>query len=372
MSFDSNGLRFLESPTNLRAVIKRNTGRTASAEIARDISACIQQGRLFFEVGSASPLQIQPLQLYYGMVGFAKAVILSSCVRSIATISQSHGLSDISANNSKIEDLRVRFNGRGVFQQFNDAVASLGSVNYYDDSMLKKESTPFDTANALDQTESTLKDILARIPGLQKPYARTFEKDAECWSVYISYNHGLVDLRIDDPILFKDKDELRATIAKWRGRFPWLDKWCFADATRAWDHTVLIFRNREKPQLGELSDAVLIQNNTGFSARTEDQNSVDFIKILPALAGGITNDHPTTISPLNSVALSEYSIQFIAAFLLSSLVRYRPQVWQHAISHTVTQTSVADDRALSLIELYVQTAFSTFPAMVQKAIDPTG
>jgi hypothetical protein len=371
MSFDSNKLRFLESSTNLRAAIKRHTGRTPSAEIARDISACLQQGRLFFEVASSSPLQIQPLQIYYGMVGFAKAVILSSNVRSIATIAQSHGLSDISENNSKIEDLRVKFNSGGVFQQFNDAIASRGSIRYYNISMLQKESKPFDPAIGLNRTEASLKDLLARIPGLERLYERTFDKDSKCWGVQIDYNHGLVNLRIDDPILVGDKQDLRAMVGRWRENFPWLHDWCFAEATRAWDNTVLIFRNRQKPVSGELSDDVLLPKEDGFAAKTENQTGINFVTILPALAGGITRDHPTTISPLNGVALSEFSLQFVAAFLLSSLVRYRPQVWQHAISHTITESSVADDRALSLIELYTKIALHNFPRMVEEAIDPT-
>jgi hypothetical protein len=371
MSFDSNKLRFLESPTNLRAAIKRNIGRSPRAEIARDISACLQQGRLFFEVASSSHLQIQPLQIYYGMVGFAKAVVLSSNVRSIATIAQSHGLSDISNNTSQIEDLRVRFNARGVFQQFNDAIASQSSIRYYKDSMLQTELKPFDSAIALDKTEASLKNLLARIPGLQELYRRTFEEDAECWGITINYNHGLVDLRIDDPILFKDKDDLRQMVAKWRAKFPWLNDWCFAEASHAWDNTVLIFKNKQKPMSGELSDDVLRANGDGFFARTENQMGIEFITILPPLAGGITRDHPTAISPLNGVALSEFSVQFIAAFLLSTLVRYRPQVWQHAISHSITQTSIADDRALSLIELYTKTVLYNFPSMVVETIDPT-
>jgi ABC-type arginine/histidine transport system permease subunit len=66
-------IKFLESMANLRVVLKRATGRTPSAQVARDIAACLQQGRLFFEIAASAPLQVQPLQIYYGMVGFAKA-----------------------------------------------------------------------------------------------------------------------------------------------------------------------------------------------------------------------------------------------------------------------------------------------------------
>src|SRR5260221_14531548 len=112
-SLDWNKIKFLESTTNLKAILKRATGRSPTTEIARDIAACLQQGRLFFEIAASAPLQIQPLQIYYGIVGFAKAIILARNVQSIATIAQSHGLSDISQQNTKVEDLSLQFQRRG-------------------------------------------------------------------------------------------------------------------------------------------------------------------------------------------------------------------------------------------------------------------
>src|ERR1700737_4152487 len=129
---DWNKIRFLETTTNLKAIIRQSTGRTPSTEIARDIAACLQQGRLFFEIATSAPLQVQPLQIYYGIVGFAKAVILGRNVQSISTIAQSHGLSDISQQGSNVEDLTLQFRRNGLFAQFNDVVASFGRVNYYD------------------------------------------------------------------------------------------------------------------------------------------------------------------------------------------------------------------------------------------------
>jgi YaaC-like Protein len=150
MQHDWNKIKFLESTTNLKAVIKQATGRTPSTEIARDIAACLQQGRLFFEIAALAPLQVQPLQIYYGIVGFAKAIILARAVQSIANIAQSHGLSDISPQNAHIENLCLKFQAKGVFQQFNDAIAPLGRVNYYDDSsMLQFVRKPLDLAASL-------------------------------------------------------------------------------------------------------------------------------------------------------------------------------------------------------------------------------
>jgi len=49
-----------------------------------------------------------------------------------------------------IENLCLRFQRRGVFQQFNDTVAALGRVNYFDDFGAHKSVVkPFDQAGSL-------------------------------------------------------------------------------------------------------------------------------------------------------------------------------------------------------------------------------
>jgi len=96
-------VKFLESTTNLKDVLKRSIGRTASTEVATGIAACLMQGRLFFEIAASSPLQIKPLQIYYGVVGFAKAVVLARRLRAVGTLVQSHGLTDVSSQNSRIK-----------------------------------------------------------------------------------------------------------------------------------------------------------------------------------------------------------------------------------------------------------------------------
>lgn len=75
------------------------------------------------------------------------------------------------------------------------------------------------------------------------------------------------------------------------------------------------------------------------------------------------------MQPINNVNLSEYALQFLGAFLLSSLVRYRPQIWQNAISRSVTAQSPADDGSLSLIEYCLDDVLSGFPEMVVRVMD---
>jgi hypothetical protein len=86
---DWHRCKFLESCENLKPLIKRRFGREPNTSIAREIIACLQQGRLFYEAAERSPLEIAPLQLFYGMVGFSKALIIASGLRPLATLIES-------------------------------------------------------------------------------------------------------------------------------------------------------------------------------------------------------------------------------------------------------------------------------------------
>src|SRR5713226_569758 len=105
---DWHKCRFLESGENLKPLVKRRFGREPSTSTAREIAACLQQGRLFYEAAASSPLEIRPLQLFYGMVGFSKALVIAHDLRSLSTLRHAHGLKDISAENSRIPELRLR------------------------------------------------------------------------------------------------------------------------------------------------------------------------------------------------------------------------------------------------------------------------
>jgi len=126
--------RFLESSENLKPLVKKSFGREPSTSLAREIASCLQQGRLFYEAAASSPLEIRPLQLFYGMVGFAKALVIARNQHPLSTLTPSHGLKDISQGNSKIADLRLKILGRGTFQDFNDVASDLSRLRYADSS----------------------------------------------------------------------------------------------------------------------------------------------------------------------------------------------------------------------------------------------
>src|SRR5258705_9649435 len=121
-AIDWHKCRFLECAENLKPLIRARVGRTPSSQIVRDIAACLQQGRLLYEAAQNAPIEVRPLQQFYGMAGVAKALILGRRVARLATLRQAHGLSDISPSNCRIADLTVRIRDSGVFQDFNDVV----------------------------------------------------------------------------------------------------------------------------------------------------------------------------------------------------------------------------------------------------------
>jgi hypothetical protein len=78
---------------------------------------------------------------------------------------------------------------------------------------------------------------------------------------------------------------------------------------------------------------------------------------------------PVAIAPLESNSyLNVYTLHYLALFLLSSLVRYRPNVWVHAISRSVSDGMPADDSALAIIQTFLDQNFIEIPSLVAEVL----
>jgi YaaC-like Protein len=379
MTNDWYEIKFLESATNVRELISNSTGRKPSANIAREVAVCIQQGRLFFEAATQAPIQIKPLQIYYGVVAFAQAVIVATQLRSLATLHRGHGIRDITRDNAGVEDLALCVDANGTFQEFNDAIAPLGRIwCYYNNFMPHWYEKPFDSATELCGQTITITDILARVPGLSSKFRQTFELPGKAIPIMLDFdmlNTGYCKLRIDDPFLFTDHLSLIDFVKKLRAEYPFLQRWRFIEATRAWGNSIIIFDNHGGQAGDDQSEENFTQGSSnGFINNRTLMGGISSIvpatDILVPLSGGYVGSAQTyAIQPIKNVTLQEYALQFLGTFLLSSLVRYRPQIWQNAISRSVTEHSAADDRALSLIEKFLDDTLREFPDMVVHVID---
>ncbi len=273
MTFDWYDIKFLESATNVRELIGNSTGRKPNAGIAREIAVCIQQGRLFFEAASEAPIQIKPLIIYYGVVAFAQAVIVAAKCSSLSTLARAHGLADITQGNAGVEGLTLRVEKSGTFQEFNDAIAPLGRIWYYDNWMPRWYEKPFDLAAGLSGQRVAITEILARAPGLSGEYSQTFGSPGKAVPIALDFgtlNTARCTLRIDDPCLFTDRASLIGFVKGLRAEYPFLERWRLVEAQHAWGNSIINFDNSGGGEEDDLSEENLIQAyNNGFVASRE-------------------------------------------------------------------------------------------------------
>lgn len=378
-NFDWYKVRFLESSANLKPLIKARTGRTPSTSIAREIAVCVQQGRLFYEAAAGCPLEIRPLLLFYGMGALARALVVARTLRPLSTLRHSHGLTDISEQRSRLRDLRVKVGATGTFQEFNDVVSPLSRTCYFGAS--SKPSAVYTasaTSGELRDLELSLKDILSRIPGLDDLYRNTFNEEANTRTVMINFwaEYGdYCELRIDDSELFSDRPSLRRLVQKWRDRYPFLQRWRFVRAAHAWGNSVIQFANTECLGIDEFGEDQLAGVNGQFQMitdlmRNRATSRMAISSILPPMGGGYPGGYPNAIAPINGLYPSELSLHYLGLFLLSSLVRYRPDTWGHAISRSVLADEPTDDELLALLERFMEINVRIIPAMTVQVLNP--
>jgi hypothetical protein len=349
---DWHKCRFLESSENLKPLVRERFGREPSTSVAREIAACLQQGRLFYEAAAKSPLEIRPLQLFYGMVGFSKALVVARHNRSLSTLTRKHGLKDISADNSRITELRIRIGNAGTFQEFNNVVAEFSRLHYIDSySKPRTVLLPAAASENLCEIELGLREILSRIPRLESLYKMTFGEEAQ--TAYIGLSPAYRDdtsflVSVSDFELFTDRESLKRIVTRWRTKFPFLKNWRFTSAQHAYNRSDLTFRNVSNAHIDEFSGTELEDRDGSFEASAQSINQQAPFSLEtgldPLAEGGIY-----AISPVMNNHISEFSFHYLGLFLLSSLVRYRPQTWMHAISRSVLEQMPADDQALTLM-----------------------
>jgi YaaC-like Protein len=207
------------------------------SHVSQGISVCLQQGRMFLESASNAGTEIRPLLLYYGIMAFAKAVTAARGLKSIATLSRSHGLEDTSSDTAPLAELKITIGERGTFQEFNEVTSQLASIAYYENAILQRHPLPTARSAQLQGVELTLKDILARIPRLADLYRLTFREDAKALPFHVRPTGRRVELRIDVDDRFFDRASLVALVARLRQKYPTLQRWRLVVASSAYSRS---------------------------------------------------------------------------------------------------------------------------------------
>lgn len=365
-------LQFFESASNVRQAVQNSTGRAPNAKKSKDIATFIQQGRMFFEAADEASIEIRPLILYYGMMAFAKAIILSRTLTNIEALPQRHGLTDISPQTALLMDLTLRIEQSGTFQQFNDVVAPLEGITYFARTQADFYNTPAATSQAISGQNLTLKKVLSHCASVAGLYESTVH-EANHTLPYTLYfpgaAHGVVEMRIDLRDVVGDLKELRKLVADCRTAFPSLANWRFRNAMRAWNHTIITFDNKTKPADDLADAAVRVQGEEVCAVEDATAQCRDFRALLtPATSSLAYSNWTCFTAPIAGNYISEASLQYLGMFLLGSLVRYRPQTWVHATTRFVSSERPADDAPLALIEQFMTVVQERFPALLVRLL----
>ena len=373
--------KFLESTDNLKRVLKKSLGMELNSEVARGATVCLQHGRLYFEAAEKSPLEIKPLLIFYGIINYAKALIIARSLSKIETLPQSHGLSDKSSQISKLEKLTVKIKEeKGTFQQFNDSVCKLDCVDYKRINMYEYFTIPTAESSSLVNKEFALKDILSRIRCLEHLYRETFCEEAKTIRCDISYENevwSFAKLLIEDRDVIDNSESRKRIIDKLKRRYPFLKKWLLVEARGELDHSILVFANLDNASFDKIAKEVTYSEleNGGCSIsptlyqgiKHRNYKCVNFWDIIQPT--GIDPSNGThLIEPFDGICISELSLYYLGMYLLSSLVRYRPQIWMHSLSRLTISNLPSDDAALALIEKFLEETLNVFPSAIVKAM----
>lgn len=304
-------------------------------------------------------------------------LVLAHILQSSSTLRQSHGLKDISKGNSRIEDLRLQIGNAGTFQDFNDVVADLNRVCYIDRSTKRRVIRVLSAkSDKLRGVEMSLREILSRVPSIEDSYRMTFAEDAKTATITFRQDlneRRLFEIIVVDPELFGDRASLRQLVVRWRERFPLLKSWTVISAVHAYGDSYIHFRNEKNIGVDEFSEKRLVLNEGAFELSTKYSREPQLFSPFEALtsAASAYSGRNFLISPVNGHCVSQFSIHFLALFLLSSLVRYRPQTWMHALSRSVMPDAPSDDQAISLIERFLDENSDSLPQFVVRTLNPS-
>lgn len=339
--------------------------------------ACLEQGRSFFEIAEQSPLEIRPLIVFYGMMGFARAVTMARTLKNIETLPQRHGLQDVSPKVTTLDSLVLKVTANGTFDAMNDSVVNLEEFIVHIGSQISYVKSSMAQSQEFNNSTFTLRDILSRVYIIRVHYLDTFNESAKVvgcshFSSSIVESHQFLSFDVFTEGVFNSKEDLLRVVHDLRGRFNFLKYWGFENASWAGGFTSIKFTNKKyaDKNSGDSSDVMpeaLSDDPFGYTAQHYGTPVYDddILSKTHPIAGGISGNKDThIIESFDGIFLSELSLFYMGMFLLSSLVRYRPDIWSNVLSRRAVSNNPVGDKALSLIEHFIEISLSIFPQHV--------
>ena len=352
---------FYESGRNLRKHLKQYAGFEPNARQASDIAACLRQGREFLRSSQNADLIIKPITLYYGMACYAKALTISfGNPGALDQFPSRHGLKAPSIFGVPMEDLWLRADGNdGLFQRF---VSVLGEVSgiLAETRDGHKLWIHVDTGAAgIGSFETNLKGLLARVVGLEDFFRATFDELPQNAPVELKLaQFGPPDALPQASLVFKLPP---GSNEAWvRSLHPRLENW--------------LYRDKEN-KFGDQARGEAIFENLAPETDPRPPTADEQARLLRPLGDllipmtrGSQGDY-RLVGAVGGITVPEPAIQLATAFLLSTVARYRPDIW------SVFSSFNPGDKDLglrALLEAFFERALTIYPLQILAALGRTG
>lgn len=357
----SSQLRVYESIENLKRILGKKDGQWVPLEALRSISAYLTQGRQYFEAAGKSDLAIRPLIIYYGMLAYAGAIAIIRA-RDAADVLEigDHGLK-AKMKAARLLDFDVNIKRNGVFHLLNDAICDLQSASVLRNSEYSKERSAAIGSAVLSGRSISFQDLLSRIPGIDGVYEQTFGKPARvvaCSAIqFYEPSGGNIDV-FPGASAVRNEMDLRRFVNSFRKRFPIFDRLLLTQARKIDRFITLSFALTDRQGYNEFSNA---KNSApgiwDFHFRTDLPDTPSEAVLVP-MAGAMQGEQQHLVAPFQVGYVADLSIVFMAMHVVSHIVRYRPNVWMHALTSASTDSNPPDDHAIALIEKLMDIAIS--------------
>ena len=294
-------LGLFQSRDVLERRYKAHHGGELSAGKADEIIAHLQQARQYFLSAESAGVLAGPLEQYYGVLAFARAIVLYRQPRQReATLKRSHGLDAAMPNGGSPEDIQITVT-QGTFHELLEATRNSEMISI-DQPHPGRVTTSQRFIQILPPpgagAQFSFLDLLSRIPGVKEHYEEAFAAAAHC-------HYG------------------RAHI--FQGSF----------STMVWRGEVAL------PPVEQLRQSLGI--GPSAIATVGQNDSVDFrVQLKPG--ENLADYFPNVVELENSAhvflerfpgswSLSRVASYFAASHTMSMLVRYHPTRWAKLINH---------------------------------------
>jgi hypothetical protein len=297
-------------------------GREISAGKAKEIISHLEQGRQYFDSAASAGILAGPLEQYYGVLSFARAIVLfKNPLAREANLKPGHGLKATLQGDDSIDQIEIRIQS-GSFDDLLQAIDNSDHAYVTDHG---NDATLFLASSMTKRLKQQLPkpavgqgcifiELLGRIPALRELYQQSLAERPSCYQAYVSVFSGGQSLRVsfgEAPLGLPPSAELLQTLG-----FP-------QDATVA------------EPQT-QYNEQMIVTVHRQVGERTV-YDEIPHLGVGQPVGQALIARYP------GGWSLNRLATYFMASHVLSSLVRYHPTRWAQLINHE------RDDRLLPLI-----------------------